>query len=127
MKALTVWQPWAWLIVRGFKPVENRPWFTSFRGEVLIHAGKRYDDSFDARWAEQLIGGPMPPQSFFDNLRGGIVGVARITDCVRHHDSPWFFGPYGFVLDDAAPLPFIPCRGQQGLFDIDVNLPEVAA
>jgi ASCH domain len=43
MKALSVRQPWAWLIVQGFKGIENRTWQTSFRGTVLIHAGMRID------------------------------------------------------------------------------------
>src|SRR5215472_1457845 len=43
MKALSVRQPWAWLIVNGYKPVENRNWLTKFRGRLLIHAGQRFD------------------------------------------------------------------------------------
>src|SRR3972149_11819690 len=43
MKALSIIQPWAWLIVHGHKPVENRRWPTSFRGQFLIHAGKKFD------------------------------------------------------------------------------------
>jgi hypothetical protein len=39
MRTLSIRQPWAWLIVNGHKPVENRDWATSFRGPVLIHAG----------------------------------------------------------------------------------------
>jgi hypothetical protein len=48
--------------------------------------------------------------------RGGIIGEAEITDCVDHHNSPWFTGPFGYVLANARPLPFIPCRGMLGLF-----------
>ena len=39
MKAITIKQPWASLIVEGIKDIENRTWKTSFRGRVLIHAG----------------------------------------------------------------------------------------
>ena len=39
MKALSVHQPWAWLIVNGIKIVENRSWSTEFRGRFLVHAG----------------------------------------------------------------------------------------
>ncbi|WP_206002040.1 ASCH domain-containing protein [Paraburkholderia aromaticivorans] len=41
MKALSIRQPWAWLIVKGHKDIENRTWSTRFRGRVLIHAGAR--------------------------------------------------------------------------------------
>jgi hypothetical protein len=48
--------------------------------------------------------------------RGGIVGVARITDCVQAMESRWFFGRYGFVLSDAQPIPLVKCRGHLGFF-----------
>jgi hypothetical protein len=38
MRALTIRQPWAWLIVHGHKDLENRTWCTSYRGPLLIHA-----------------------------------------------------------------------------------------
>jgi hypothetical protein len=40
--ALSIRQPWAWLIVNGFKDLENRSWSTAFRGPVWIHAGKAW-------------------------------------------------------------------------------------
>lgn len=43
MKALSIRQPWAWLIVNGYKSIENRTWNTRIRGTILIHAGKGFD------------------------------------------------------------------------------------
>lgn len=40
MKALSIRQPWATLILRGGKDIENRVWRTKQRGTVLIHASK---------------------------------------------------------------------------------------
>ena len=40
VKAITIRQPFAWLIVHGHKPVENRIWETKFRGPIAIHAAK---------------------------------------------------------------------------------------
>lgn len=45
-------------------------------------------------------------------------GEAELVDCVTHHGSEWFTGPYGFVLDNAKPLPFTPCRGALGFFRV---------
>lgn len=42
MRALSLWQPWAWLVANGWKPIENRPWNCHFRERILIHAGRRY-------------------------------------------------------------------------------------
>ena len=41
MKALTLRQPYAELIVQGKKTMEIRMWNTSFRGEFLIHSAKK--------------------------------------------------------------------------------------
>jgi len=128
MLTLSVQQPWAWLIVNGFKPVENRSWSTAVRAPILIHAGKKVDKSFDFAWAEKLIGRSIP--RFFppgedralDNgyqaMTGGIVGRARLVDCVKAHPSPFFFGEYGFVLADAELLPFTPIAGKLGFFEV---------
>ena len=35
MKVIVVRQPWAWLIVNGFKDIENRSWMTRYRGSEL--------------------------------------------------------------------------------------------
>lgn len=43
MKVLTIKQPWASLIIEGYKRFEFRSWKTNYRGELLIHAGKSID------------------------------------------------------------------------------------
>ena len=118
MKALSIMQPWAWLICAGHKDIENRSWPTSFRGPVLIHAGKKFDGEDDANdWAWPHIERP----EAFD--LGGIVGEAEIVDCVTRSNSRWFGGPYGFVIRNARPLEFRPCRGMLGFFEPDFTPP----
>ena len=117
MKALSIRQPWTWCILRG-KPVENRNWWTSYRGPLGIHAAKgmtrdEYEECRDFAAGLGLTVPPMP-----DLPRGGIVGRANLVDCVTSHASPWFFGRYGLVLADVKPLPFIPLKGALGLFDV---------
>ena len=121
MKALSIKQPWAWCIVTGRKPVENRNWPTRYRGQFLVHAGKSFDRAgFDWLKSEGLIPSEMKPADF---QRGGIVGGATIIDCVEEMCSSWFFGPYGFQLTDAHELPFIPVRGQLGFFSVMISWP----
>jgi len=38
MRALSLRQPWAWLVVNGYKEIENRSRRTNHRGALLIHA-----------------------------------------------------------------------------------------
>ena len=121
--ALSIRQPWAWLIVNGFKDIENRTWPTHFRGRIYVHAGKGMTK---AEYEEGLIladdaGIAIP--AFRDLQRGGIVGEVEIADCVQSHPSHWFFGKYGFVLKNAKPLPFTPCLGALGFFRPEIEYP----
>lgn len=114
--ALSIRQPWAWLIVNGYKDIENRTWPTGFRGRFLVHAGKGMtrDEYEGALCAAEDNGVALP--AFRDLERGGIVGVAEIVGIVSESPSPWFFGPVGFVLRNAETLPFMPCKGALGFF-----------
>lgn len=104
IKALSIKQPYPHHIFHDGKDVENRDWPTKGRGWFIIHAGVSKSELDMDEPGEAA----MP--------RGGIVGMARIVDCVTEMDSRWFFGRYGFVLADAIPVGLIPCRGQLGFF-----------
>lgn len=115
LRALSIRQPWAWLVANGHKDIENRCWPTTFRGRFLIHAGRRWgaDEKLD------LYGlrAECPEIQIPDALDlGGIVGVAEIVDCVTEHPSRWFGGEFGFVIANARPLPFTPCHGLLNFF-----------
>lgn len=125
-KALSIMQPWAWLIVNDHKDIENRDWRTSFRGLVAIHAGKKMDGDVadDVRCGVNPLTGRSLDLAELpgDFDRGGIVGVAEIVDCVANSTSRWFVGRYGFVIRNARPVPFIPVRGALSFFDWRANL-----
>jgi hypothetical protein len=115
--ALSLWQPWAWLVVHALKPFENRPWRTKYRGPLLIHASARRNRE-DYEACRIFIAGftdiVLPP---FEELpRGGIVGRAEVTDCIDHDCNWWFTGPHALVLANAQPLPFEPCKASQKFF-----------
>lgn len=121
--ALSIRQPWAWLIVHAGKDIENRPWPTRFRGRVLIHAAKgmrkvEYNScrDFVVREFPHVF---LPPMH--ELQLGGIVGEAEIVDCVEESDSRWFFGVYGFVLRNVCPLHFTACRGALGFWKWSPN------
>lgn len=104
-KALSIKQPYPHHIFHDGKDVENRSWPTKGRGWFIVHAGV---SKTELDTVEQAT---LP--------RGGVVGMARIVDCVVHMDSRWFFGPHGFVLRDAFAIPLVPCRGALGFFSLD--------
>ena len=116
MKVIVVRQPWAWLIVNGYKDIENRSWKTRYRGTLLIQASA----SLPPKWAldegrsfARKRGVRVP-----DDLEtGGIVGMVQLEDCVTRSRSKWFEGPVGWVLSKPKRLRFIPLKGRLGLFD----------
>jgi hypothetical protein len=117
MKAISIRQPWAWLIVNGYKDVENRTWYTSHRGPLLICASKALDPYLHEIRRDVLAQGVEFPDAEHIE-RGGVVGQVNVVDCVTESSSEWFNGPYGFVVEDAQPLPFQPCKGRLGLFEL---------
>lgn len=126
MKALSVRAPWWWFILHGGKDIENRDWATRFRGPVLVHASKWWNGSdvlgdLDGIRSDILEPGVGIPPRLSDLMPFGgcIVGRVEIVDCVRAHNSRWFFGDYGFVLRN--PVAFenpIPFKGALGFFDV---------
>ena len=128
--ALSIRQPWAWAIINAGKDIENRDWFCRQRGPICIHAAKGCTreeyDGFIRAIHQVSLARPFPPgatvPTLADLYRGGIVGTAEIVDCVERSDSPWFFGPYGIVLCNVQPVPFIPVKGALGFFDWRRNL-----
>lgn len=127
MKALSIKQPWANLIIHAGKDIENRTWKTTYRGRLAIHASKRksWGEYVDAVvLAEQSgltasISIPMPDECVY----GAIIGTVDLIDCVEKSDSPWFCGPYGFVLSNPRPL-LVPVlvRGSLGLWEWDARI-----
>jgi hypothetical protein len=109
-KALTVRQPWAWLIVNGYKPVEYRTWQTHHRGELYIIASQRLDAGEIAvatAWAKNH-GVTLPEEVDC----GGIVGKVTL-DRVSGVK-----GDYEWHLSHATPLPFVACKGGLGILTL---------
>lgn len=116
IRALTIRQPWAAAIAHADKRVENRTWPTSYRGTLLIHAGKTVDRRSGPMVAAVVRGLQLD--------LGAVLAVARITGCHGSAEektpcTPWSAtGQFHHVLDDevtALPLP-IPWTGAQGLW-----------
>ena len=122
MKALTICQPYAELIMRGEKPIENRTWPTRYRGPLLIHAGKSRE------WMDD------DDYSLYPNLAfGALVGAANLVACLslQYPSDPYNWpeqwkhladhehanGPFCFVLENIRRFEVpIKCRGAQGLW-----------
>jgi len=138
MKVLSLWQPWATLVVIGAKQFETRSWPTSYRGPLLIHAAKH----FTAKEREICLYDPF--RSVLDAAGyvtlsslplGQIIGMVEVVDCSRTEslrglllEQERAFGNYAddrFAHRYADPVRFthpLPFPGRQGYFNCDVDL-----
>lgn len=123
-RALSIRQPWAWTILYAGKRVENRTWYTGYRGPIFLHAGLRVDHSAveDLREAIERVPAPRPAA-----YCGAIVATAVLVDCVASSDVPseqreWANGPWCFILEKVEPLPEpVALRGELGLFAVPIR------
>ncbi len=114
MKAITVCQPYADMIAKGEKIIENRTWPTNYRGHLAIHAGR------SKAWMDHEDLVERPEMSF-----GAVVALARLVGCVRVEDLPPALsarddanGPWCWILEDVTPFQEpIPAVGKQGLWE----------
>lgn len=105
MKALSIREPWASLIIEGKKTIELRTWKTNYRGKILVHRSGE---------------------------NGGIIGTVEIVDIVniespeqfrslhdRHHAPDTFYKErlFGWILKNAKPVESVPCKGRLGLWE----------
>jgi hypothetical protein len=136
LRALTLWQPWAYAITRLGKRIENRsrPPGPSLVGTtVAIHAAAKHDVAAERdaiAWIHRTFSAecyvPAEPP------RGAIVALARVVGSVTASDDPWFVGPVGWQLADVIALPTpVSCRGMQGVWpvpaDVAARVRELAA
>lgn len=143
LPCISIRQPWASLIIKAGKDIENRSWATRFRGRILVHAAKgmtrdEHEDAIafavDAIRADPRNTGATKKVTLrelgfeFERLqRGGIIGSVEVVDCVKASESPWFMGEFGFVLRDPRPLPFVPLKGSLGIFRVPAEMVEATA
>jgi hypothetical protein len=134
MKCLSVWAPWSLAFFDFGKLVENRGWWTSYRGPLLIHSSLKVDE---ASWKAFQEICPTFKQ-FREFPRGVILGRVTLVDCVRvasvgrylqtDREIRWAFGPFCWIFQNPhkfrTPIRY---RGAQGLFEVPYEIYREAA
>lgn len=142
MKALTVHRPWDHALLNG-KTVENRRWKPprDLVGQrFALHAGHHYDYE-GAPLIKRTLGVLELPSTVagvvFATTRlvgwieldsahvrkTGLGALCSSAEAAVGFDSPWLFGPVGWVLEETRALARpVPCRGFQKLW----TLPDAA-
>src|SRR5829696_7953197 len=91
MKALSIKQPWAELIIIGAKDVENRSRPTSFRGRFAVHVSLKrasYGDLVIETIPRHL---QEPTKRVWERnaSAGRVIGTVELVDCIRDSNSIW--------------------------------------
>jgi len=106
-QCLSMWQPWASLLVHGFKRAEGRNWKTDHRGRLWIHAASKQPDQLEVDTLEQQYrsiyearGIPTPP---LPSQSGGyptsaLLGCVDVEEC-------WNNAQYKEVLTANPSMP----------------------
>ena len=145
LRARTILQPWAHLIMHGAKRIENRTWAPTVRGLVVgvyfaLHAGMRIDL---AHWACSYkmmpTTEPAPLRTLLERVvhttparearaiagesipLGAVVGVARlavIEDRAPLAGDPCWFGPWGWRIDEVTAIDPMPRKGALGVWTL---------
>lgn len=111
MKALSIKDPWGYLIAIGEKDVENRTWQTNFRGRILIHVSAKPDKGFRLPYKVD-----MPPERSL----GAIIGEVTIVDCISNSLSLWAEdGCFHWILENPVlyEKPITGIKGKLGLWE----------
>lgn len=130
-RALTLWEPWATLLVAGIKHFETRDWDTSFRGPLLITASKPSSESrrvFHAQMSEPVTVRALEAAGVWPVQGPALVGIVDLASTFRmgrktpvseleRHLGNWTPGRFAWHVE--RPVRFasqVECRGRQGLW-----------
>ena len=141
MKCLSLWQPWASLMMIGAKKVETRGWSTNYRGPLAIHAAKHRDKECAAYmehpdFREAFWNTVFDKPTAYDDLAFGYLiavvnleGVKRTEDSIldidekEHEFGDYSPGRWAWFTNKLVMLNgMIPFKARQGLFDLPPDI-----
>jgi hypothetical protein len=131
MKVLSVKNPWAFLIIRYGKDIENRMRKTNYRGRIAIHASLKSDEGGHQSYfinpaMSKIFTTIREKRAEIEKLNGHIIGTVEIYNCTRpeltvvENPSPWgeMDAAWHYWLKDPIALAEpIPARGMLGLWE----------
>lgn len=137
MKALSIKQPWAEMILQGLKKIEVRSWRTDYRGDLLICSSAKPDESLLTMrptivhsrrgiWCDDSDPNDCDYEGFFQF--GKALFITELYDIqimTAEHEidaccgsSPGF---YSWMLRNVRPIQPFPIKGQLKIFEINYH------
>jgi hypothetical protein len=134
---LSLWQPYAsWLVGQHLpkqrysktempiKDIENRTWWTNYRGPLVIHAARRVDVVVFEKYE-------VSKEMRSKYKCGAFLGVVDLVDCIKDtgfHPAPWNYSPWGMsdqfhwlTKDVVIFNEPISAKGQQRIFRVPLS------
>jgi hypothetical protein len=127
VKSLSIRAPWAWCIMNAGKNIENRSQKTNYRGPLLIHVSKTWDEK-DLEEAQKRTDLEIPAKGRLS--LGACIGIVDLVDCYYSPEAyeQWGFADcYHLVIKNPRPICRFYYKGQLGLFDIPDDLIDLDA
>jgi len=132
MKALSVINPWAHLIMYHGKTVENRTWATNYRGRILIHVSKKLLTGYKDLMIYLIRNGTLKIDTItlseelkkIESECGMIIGSVELYDCIKGYESKWAEdGMYHWIIRNPEVFEKpIPAKGSLGLWEYEGEL-----
>lgn len=152
MKAISLWEPWASLMMTGAKTIETRSWQTNYRGDLLICSSKAGLKKDELRWAmesKEFRRGLIPllknnivyyephiPFIPIEKLNFGkalcivklycITSTTSATELAIEHKELRFGdyspGRFAWLTQSLRLIKPFEVKGKQGLFNVDDSL-----
>jgi ASCH domain. len=107
MKALSLKEPWASLVLEGRKTIETRVWKTNYRGQLLLCASKN-------------------PKSCISGKAFATANLVEIRPMKKTDEAKAcckvYEGAYAWILADITPIKQFDVKGSLGLFNVDYKM-----
>lgn len=129
MKVLSIKEPYASLILNGYKHIETRSYKTNYRGEIFIHASKKAVNN-------KLLNDYVIDISKNISMNNGyIILKANLIDCI-YMDNKFInniknsneyklglyeIGRYAWILDNIEAIEPIKANGKLNIWNYDGN------
>lgn len=117
VKAISLKQPWAQMIVDGSKTIETRMWSTKYRGELLIVSSLKGDAAAFARFPD-----------YCDLMGGAALCLVDLIDCrpmvsadeagARCACEP---GRFAWIIGYLRKVEPFGVKGQLSLYDVEMK------
>ena len=125
MKAITIIEPWASLIADGKKHIETRPWGTTYRGPIAIHAGLKKLNEYPPEVVKHA-----PEVLDMEYYYGHLIAIGELGDSIKmtedwiasvpepEYSFGWYaVGRTGLIIANVRRIEPVLVKGRLGLWE----------